>query len=471
MSQRVPPQSLEQERALLGCVLLDSATYGLVEGIVRDEDFYAPTNSAIWRAFASLHATHRPIDQITLRTELANSRRLEAVGGDEYLLSLTDTLPTASSAESYARTVAELASRRRLIAACIEAAEVGYDTEVAAKDFFESTERSVLGAIRDSTTGAGLVHISVPLRTAFERMHRIASSGGAGVTGLPTGITGLDRMTTGMHPGDLIVVAGRPGMGKSSFMTDLILTAGTLAMDTRDLVATFSLEMQSEMVASRLAVADANVDLRAMRAAQLDANSMGSLVRSVEHVHGLPIYVDETPSLSIAAIRSRARRLRARGPLSLIVVDYLQLMGAPRKGMQREEVISESSRGLKELGKELGCPVVALSQLNREVEKRPDKRPQLSDLRESGAIEQDADGVWLLFRKGYYAAQAAKNKPDPRAPRSDIEPGVDDGITEIIVAKQRNGPGGVVTCLFRETSAHFVNLERDYPAHWSDGDA
>lgn len=461
-TMRVPPHSLEQERALIACVLLDSATYSLVEGVVQSEDFYSEAHTEIWRACGLLAAARQPIDTVTLRSQLDAWGRLAHVGGDEFLLSLTDSIPLVDHAEAYARKVAELASRRRLILVAHQIASQGYDGSIGSREYFEAAESAVLGAVREGASGTGLVHIAEPLRETFERMQRLAAGAGKDAVGLSTSITDLDRMTTGMHSGDLVIVAGRPGMGKSAFMSDLILSAGHHAQRSGELVAAFSLEMQSEMVASRLLAVDAEVDLRDMRAARLTADGMSNLVRSADRLYRMPIWVDQTPGLSISAVRSRARRLRARGKLALIVVDYVQLMGATKRGMSREETISESTRGLKELAKEMGCPVVALSQLNRECERRPDKRPQLSDLRESGSIEQDADHVWLLFRRGYYAAQAAKNKPDPRAPKSDIEPGVDDGVTEIIVAKQRNGPAGVVRCLFREASAHFVNLERDY---------
>jgi replicative DNA helicase len=464
---------MDLERALLGCVLVESHLFGLVDGIVSADAFYAPAHQLVWSAFATLSGRDQPLDHATVRSELHDAGHLARVGGDEWLMSLTDVIPTTESALSYAKKIAAFATRRTIVAVAHEISAMGYDTSIPTGEFIDQAEARFLGVIERSASSDGLRHIAGALAKVAERIDRIAKAKGGGVTGLRTGLAKLDEWTTGMHPGELIVVAGRPGMGKSGLTSSLILTAGAIAARERDgVVAIFSLEMDEEKVGSRLVAADGSINIKSMRAARLDRDSTARMVRSFGKVSDLPIYVDDTPGTSISSVRSKARRLRAsKGRIRLVVLDYLQLVEGTNKRMSREEAIAATSRGLKNMARELGCPVVALSQLNRKVEERHDKRPQMADIRESGAIEQDADTIWLLYRKGYYAALASKEAPPPKsrskyAPESSIEPGIDDGIAEIIIAKQREGEVGSVFVRFNAESAHFVDQDQDRP-HWS----
>lgn len=462
MTQRVPPNLPNHEASLLAAAMIDPSVYRLVEGIVHATDFYSPANQTIWRAFDSLAMAAQPIDQITVREQLIKHGTLHEAGGDEYLLGLFDKVPAITSAEHYAAQIAKLGSVRRLMSVLNTQLASAYQVDLNPDQFIEETEDAVIKAIAATSVGDGPQHISRALSEVAAQIQRAAAAGGATV-GVPTGIHALDDATTGLQPGELYVVAARPAQGKSSLMTTIMMSSAS-----RGIVPVFSLEMQAAMVAMRAVAAEANTNIKTMRAAKMSKDDWSDFNRAMIKLSDLPIYIDDTPAISLAQIRSRCRRLAARGKLSSIVIDYVQLMRAADHRMSREQQVGDMTRGLKELSKELGVPVVALAQLNRECEKRPDKRPQVSDLRESGSIEQDADAIFLLYRPGYYAAQASKDVQKDFKGR-DIKPhdfGVDpsDGTTEIIIGKQRNGPECVIKAMFRAESASFVNIERRYDA-------
>lgn len=476
MGGRVPPHDLGAEKGLLGSVFLEPSVFGLVDGSVAPEDFYTQAHATTWRAMRSLSIRREPIDTITVPAELERMKLLEAVGGHEWILSLTETLATWRNAEAYALSIAKCASRRRIIAMCHDVAAQGYDTEVGHDAFLDSASADLAKAFASASTGRELVHISAAIGDVVTKIQHIAANGGKGVTGLPSGLADLDVLTTGMHPGELHIVAGRPGMGKSGFATNLLLSAGASAALDGGSVATFSLEMPRTDLAMRLLAADGNLNVKLVRSARLSRDAMAEFVQACGRVSDMPIYECDDAGLTIGSIRSLALRQHARKPVRLVVVDYLQLMESMERGMSRENAIADASRGLKRLAKELGCPVVALAQLNRKCEDRPDKRPVKSDLRDSGSIEQDADTICLLYRRGYYAALAAKDSGRPQKrgrfePESEIAAGEDDGVTEIIVDKNRHGECRSVKVMFRAESIYFASLERDYPSHWSDDDA
>lgn len=470
---RTAPNDQAAERALLGSAIIDHRILGRVDGLITHEDYYSPANGAIWEAMCSVARRGHPVDMITVRAELVARGRLDGVGGDEYLLSLTDTIPTTAHAEAYATTVARMSSRRRIAAALLEEYGRANDLSVAHDAWLDSASVSLARAFGAASTGHELTHIGTAVREVVERFQRIAQSGGAGVTGLRTGLDDLDEITTGMHPGEFIIVAGRPGMGKSGLATNLLLTGAAQAAADDACVVTYSLEMPRSDLALRLLAGQAGIGVKGIRSARLGREDLAALGDACSAVSDMPIYASDEAGLTIGAIRSLALRQHAKRRVKLVVVDYLQLMESMERGMSREQAVADASRGMKRLAKELGCPVVGLAQLNRKCEDRPDKRPTKSDLRESGSLEQDADGIWLLYRRGYYAALAAKEAANRAAskastPRSkfdtvsDIGPGEDDGITEIIVDKNRHGECRSVKCKFVAESIVFQGLERDY---------
>lgn len=457
-TMRVPPHDLGSERALLGLVLLDRAVYDLARTIVASGDFYSATHGEMWEAYGRLFAAGEPIDQVTLHDLFEKRGRLAMIGGDEFLLSLTDRLADFENAEAYAKRIRDRAQQRRIILTLHELASRGYSPDVEL-DVYRSEVDSAIRTATLATTEAGTVHVREAMSEAIREIEIAQKAGGAGVTGRSFGIRDLDLRTTGANEGDLVIVAGRPGMGKTAFTSAGLMAIGKTGLP----VLAFSLEMPTRQNAMRLMVAKAGIDLRTARSGRLTGDGWRDLTRAYAALNDFPIYLDDKTN-TLSGLLSAARRFQARhGKVGAIFLDYLQLVRGDRS-VPREQQISETTRELKALAKALACPVVALSQLNRECEKRPDKRPELGDLRESGAIEQDADIVLLLYRRGYYAAQmlrAPKKRGKWEEP-SDIAPGEDDGITEIIIAKQRNGPAGVVKCKFLEPSAHFVDLAHDY---------
>ena len=439
---RVPPSSLEAERSVLGGVLLENSALNVLLEILDDEDFYSEANAQIFRSMKDLFGRGAPIDAITLRDEVTARGKLQSVGGDEYLLQLTDVLPSVANIESHAKIVREKAIVRRLILAGHEVAARGYGDYGDFEQYLDQSEKAIFEVAKTRVRNPH-EHIKQIIIRTFQQI-QLASQNGERITGLPSGFDRLDMMTAGMHPGDLIIVAGRPGMGKTSFA----LNVGVNAVVARKRpLAIFSLEMPKDQIVARMLTSEARVDAQRMRTGRLGRDDWPALASAAGVLSDLPIIVDDTAGLTIMELRAKARRIRAEvGDVGLIIVDYLQLMRAGVRTDNREQEISEISRSLKGLAKELSIPVIALSQLNRGVESRAakDKRPQLSDLRESGAIEQDADTIMFIYREEVYNRETTEQ-----------------GVAEIIVGKQRHGPTGTIRCRFFNQYTRFDNLADD----------
>ncbi|NLE46804.1 MAG: replicative DNA helicase [Sandaracinaceae bacterium] len=437
---RVMPNALDAERAVLGGMLLNPDAVDTAREILTAEDFYSEAHAIVFQAMDAIAERGHPIDQITVRAELVARNKLAAMGGEDYLLSLTDTIPVLEHIEAHAEIIREKATVRRLIRAVSEIAARAYGDYGEFKEFLDYAESSVFNVAKARETNP-YTAIGELIPEIFSNLHRAAQSRQP-IVGATTGFTKLDAMTAGMNPGDLIIIAGRPGMGKTSFALNI---AVNMAMADRKAAAIFSLEMPKEQLALRLLSSEARVDnMRIRTASELSADDWKRLANATGRITDLPIIIDDTPSISVLELRSKARRIQAEHGLGLIVVDYLQLMRSGRRIDSREQEISEISRSLKALAKELSVPVIALSQLNRKVEDRgtKDKRPQISDLRESGAIEQDADMIWFVYRDEYYNRDNPENK----------------GLAEIIVGKNRSGGTGDVKVAFHAAFTRFENL-------------
>lgn len=444
---RVPPHSLEAERDVLAACLLDPALVDVAAGLLTADDWYSDAHREIWEALLGLARRSMGIDATTLRAALLDAGRLAHVGGDEYLLALSSRIPDTGNTEAHCRIVREKAARRRMIAACHQGASAGYDGSTETADYLDRVQAEVFDAARELASDSGPERIGPMVEGVIEEVQAAASSGG--ITGLPTGLHALDRMTTGLHGGELIIVAGRPGMGKTALATGTAIHA---AIDLGRPALFFSLEMPKAQIVRRVIAEYGRVDLHRMRSGALSWNDGEGMERAALALRRAPLLIDDTPAITLMQVRARARRVKAKeGDLAIVVVDYLQLMRSGMGRESREIEIGDISRGLKVLSKELDCPVMALAQLNRECEKRSDKRPMVSDLRESGSIEQDADAVILVYRDEVYD----KNTTDR-------------GIAELIVGKQRNGSTGTARVKYWGEFTRFDNLADDA---WGYGDA
>jgi replicative DNA helicase len=439
---KVPPNDLEAERAVLGSILLDNVALSNVEGILAASDFYHPAHGVIYEAIVSIAGRREPVDVVTLAAELRSRERLNTVGGAQYLGELTDTIPTVAHAESHARIVADLAGVRRMIEVAHEIIGRGYGERGNAESFLDYAASKVF-EVAQKRAKSTLIPLDQVILEAFERLEHSLNHG-ARTSGTETGFRDLDNLTAGMHGGPLIIIAARPAMGKTSLVLNLATNA---VVSTMKPVLVFSLEMPRVELANRLMCAEARVDQSRLRSNLLTQDEVTALTSAANKLHSLPMYIDDSGDLTLLELRSKARRIKNERDMSLIIIDYLQLMKASRDKMEsREREISEISRGLKSLAKELDVPIIALSQLNRACETRPgkDKRPMLADLRESGAIEQDADVVMFIYRDEVY--------------NRDTE---DKGIAELIIAKQRNGPTDTVRLRFIRELTKFENLALD----------
>jgi replicative DNA helicase len=437
---RTPPQDVAAEQSVLGGMLLSKDAIADVVEILRSGDFYRPAHAAVFDAILDLYGRGEPADPVTVTAALTNAGMINRVGGMSYLHDLVHTVPTAANAAYYARIVAERAVLRRLVEAGTRIVQLGYGAangvgrevadvvDLAQQVVYDVTERRVSEDFQP---------LREVLQPTLDEIESIGSRGGE-MTGVPTGFADLDALLHGLHPGQLIVVAGRPGLGKSAASLDFARHASVrhgLAS------AIFSLEMSKVEIVMRLLSAEARIPLHVLRSGQLSDDDWTKLARRMGEISEAPLFIDDTPNMTLMEIRAKARRLRQRHDLRLLVVDYLQLMTSPRRVESRQQEVSDLSRGLKLLAKEIDCPVIAVAQLNRGPEQRTDKRPQLSDLRESGAIEQDSDIVILLHRDDYY------DKESPRA-----------GEADFIVAKHRNGPTDTVTVAAQLHFSRFVDM-------------
>lgn len=447
-SLRRPPQSIESEQSVLGGLMLDNAAFDLVADVLVVDDFYRRDHRVIYEKIQEMCSAGRPADIVTVYGELQAQGKAQEVGGLPYLNSLVNATPSASNIRRYAEIVRDRSILRQLISAGEGIATAALSPEGANVTQLLDAAQSAVFAIdeRSSKGRSGFQALNVLAADVTRELQQIQELNSADdVTGLPTSFTKLDRMTTGLQKGDLIIVAGRPSMGKTSLAMNMAEYAGLVL---RMPVAVFSMEMSSVQLAKRLICSVGRIDAQKMRRARLDDQEWSKFAETVEMMSKAPFYIDDTPALTVNELRSRARRLvRKTGPLALIVVDYLQLMqgsGSKNASENRSAELSEISRGLKSLAKELSVPVIALSQLNRSVDARPNKRPMMSDLRESGAIEQDADIIMFIYRDWVYNKDTA-----------------DPNVAEVIIGKQRNGPTGVVQMRFDGQFTRFDNLADD----------
>ncbi|MFI5282878.1 MAG: replicative DNA helicase [Candidatus Dormibacterales bacterium] len=439
---RVPPHDLDAEMSVLGSILLEPLSIAKVLHFLYPEDFYRENGGQIYRAALDLFAAGEPIDNVTLAAQLQTMGILDRVGGRTYLASMQSAVPTAANIEYYGRIVKEKAYKRRLISAGGSIAGFGYDDSIEAEDAVNQAQSLVFG-VADDRDQRELARLYDLLGPAMERIS-LQMESGQGVVGIPSGFHDLDRMTSGFKDSDLIIVAGRPAMGKTSFALNVGLHA---ALNHKKAIAIFSLEMSKEQLTERLLTEQAQIDAQRMHRGLLTEAEFDRVSNALGPLGEAAIYIDDTPVMDELTLQLKARQAKLRHNIDMILVDYLQLMHGRARGDDgnRVQEVSAISRALKGLARELRIPVIAISQLSRAPEQRPDKRPILSDLRESGSIEQDSDLVMFLFRPEYY--------------KSDERP----GVAEIIVAKHRNGPTGTIELKFRRDHTRFYNLETRRP--------
>jgi replicative DNA helicase len=438
---KIPPQNLDAEMSLLGAVLIDEEVIADVSEHVKPHDFYDRRHGLIYDAMMRLYEKHKPVDLLTLTEELKKKNDIETIGGSAYLTELTNYVPTAAHAEAYAELVAQKAIRRRLIKASSEISELGFDEETSTEELLQQAEQQLF-AVSDQSLKQDLVSIESILTDSFDRMEELHRNKGA-LRGVRTGYRDLDNMTAGLQRSDLIILAARPAMGKTTLVTNLAYNVATIAKQP---VLFFSLEMSKEQLVDRMLADASGVDAWNIRTGNLSDDDFSKLSDAMGEMAEAPIFIDDTPGVSVLEMRTKARRAAHEQPLGLIIIDYLQLMqGSGRDNGNRVQEVSEISRGLKLLARELNVPVIALSQLSRTVETRSPQIPQLSDLRESGSIEQDADIVMFIYREAYY---------NPETER--------ENVTDLIIAKHRNGPTGRIELYFHPERLRFMSLDRKH---------
>ena len=430
------PQSIEAEKAVLGAMLSSKDAISKALQWVRSHHFYKEAHGKIFLVMSDLFDKGEPIDTISVINKLKKNKQIDDVGGAYFITGLVESVPTTANIESYAKIVLEKFMLRELIRASHELSKDAYNDQQDVGEILDAAEQTIFGITQDRLRG-GFMPIDGILHETFQNLDRIASNPGS-VTGVASGLIDLDEITSGFQKGDLVIIAGRPSMGKTALALSVMRNA---AIDFKVPVGMFSLEMANHQLAQRLLCAEGRVDSHLVRTGKLPKNQWKNLSLAVGSLAEAEIYLDDTPAITVLELRAKARRLKAEKNLGLIIVDYLQLMQGPRNIESRQQEISNISRSLKALAKELDVPVIALSQLSRAVEQRSDHRPQLSDLRESGAIEQDADVVIFLYRSWVYSREEE-----------------DKGRAQAIVAKQRNGPIGTVDLSFIDRFARFESI-------------
>ncbi|RXE58852.1 replicative DNA helicase [Acetivibrio mesophilus] len=435
---RIPPQNIEAEQSVIGAILLDKEVLSSVTEIISSKDFYREDHREIFEAIMDLYEKAEPIDLITVSEQLKVRGSLEGVGGLEYLTNLASSVPTTANAKHYAKIVEEKSVLRRLIRASSEIVNMGYEASEEVSYVLDKAEKNIFDVLQKRNT-QGFFPIKDVLIDTFNQLEELYNSKGY-VTGIPTGFADLDYKTAGLQNSDLVLIAARPAMGKTSFVLNIAQHA---AIHARVPVAIFSLEMSKEQLVNRMLCCEAMVDSQKMRTGKLEDSDWQKVARALGPLSEAPIYIDDTPGVSVMEIRAKCRRLKIEKNLGLVVIDYLQLMQGRGKGDSRQQEISEISRSLKILAKEIDVPVLTLSQLSRAPELRTDHRPILSDLRESGAIEQDADIVMFLYRDDYYNPDSEKKN-----------------IAEVIIAKHRHGSTGTVDLAWLGQYTKFANLEK-----------
>ncbi|MFR7873743.1 MAG: replicative DNA helicase [Christensenellales bacterium] len=436
---KIPPQDIEAEQAVLGSMLTDQDAVIAAIEVLKEDDFYREDNKIIYTALLNIYNRAEPIDIITLKSELSSMGKLEAVGGLEYIAQLPDKVPTTANIERYVKIVEEKSMLRNLVKTANEIINLGYDETENVEDIMDVAEKKIFDVMQRKNS-KGYTPIKDILIDSFTQLENLYNQKGS-ITGVPSGFVELDRKTAGLHGSELILIAARPAMGKTAFALNIGTYAATRAGCP---VAIFSLEMSKEQLANRILCSEALVDSNKVRTGELEDEEWGKLAQTSGELSTAEIYVDDTPGISVMEIRAKCRKLKLEKNIGLVIIDYLQLIqGSGKRGASREQEIAEISRSLKILAKELNVPVIALSQLSRAVEGRPDHRPMLSDLRESGSIEQDADIVMFLYRDDYYNENSEKKN-----------------IAEVIIAKQRSGSTGTVELAWLGSYTKFANLER-----------
>jgi replicative DNA helicase len=435
--ERTPPQDIAAEQSVLGGMLLSKDAIADVVELVRSNDFYRPAHQTIFDVVVDLYGRGEPADAVTVSAELTRRGEIGRVGGAPYLHTLLTSVPTAANAGFYARIVAERAILRRLVEAGTRIVQLGYGGNGGEVDDIVDRAQQSIYEVTERRTTEDYTLLEELMQPTLDELEAIGSRGGS-MTGVPTGFADLDALTNGLHPGQLVVIAARPGVGKSTLGLD-IARACSIKHGLGSVL--FSLEMSKTEITMRLLSAEARVPLQHMRSGTMTDDDWARLARRMGEVAEAPLFIDDSPNMTMMEIRAKARRLKQRNDIRLVIVDYLQLMSGNKKAESRQQEVSELSRSLKLLAKELECPVIAMSQLNRGPEQRTDKKPQLSDLRESGAIEQDADLVLLLYREDMIERES------PRA-----------GEADFIVAKHRNGQTGTVTVSSQLHYSRFVDM-------------
>ncbi len=436
---RIPPHDIEAEQAIIGSMLTDKDAVIAAVEVLQEQDFYREDNKIIYSAILNLYNRAEPIDIITLKSELKSMGKFEAVGGLEYIVQLPDKVPTTSNVEQYIKIVEEKSMLRALIKTADELITLGYDPTQEVEQVIDIAEKKIFQVMQKKNQKgySSIKDILVDTFTQLEQLYNQKES----ITGVPTGFVDLDYRTSGLHNSDLILVAARPAMGKSAFALNIATNA---AVRAKVPVAIFSLEMSKEQMTNRILCSEAMVDSAKVRTGKIDDDEWAKLAATSGELSEAGIYKDDTPGISIMEIRAKCRKMKLEKNIGLVVIDYLQLVqGSNKKGGSREQEIAEISRSLKILAKEIDVPVIALSQLSRAPEQRIDHRPMLSDLRESGSIEQDADIVMFLYRDDYYNEDTEKKN-----------------IAEVIIAKHRSGATGTVELLWLANYTKFANIER-----------
>ncbi|MBQ8379446.1 MAG: replicative DNA helicase [Clostridia bacterium] len=436
---KVPPHDIEAEQAVIGSMLTDKDSVISAVEVLKEEDFYREDNKVIYGAIMNLYNRGEPVDIITLKDELVTLGKFEGVGGLEYLAELPEKVPTTANVEKYIKIVEEKSMLRTLIRTANELISLGYDQTQEVEDIMDVAEKKIFNVMqRKNQKGySSMKDILVESFTQLEELYNRKQH----ITGVPTGFADLDYKTAGLHNSDLILVAARPAMGKSAFALNI---ASNAAVRAKVPVAIFSLEMSKEQMGNRILCSEAMVDSNKVRTGKIEDEDWAKLALASGDLSESQIFIDDTPGISIMEIRAKCRKMKLEKNIGLVVIDYLQLVqGSSKKGGSREQEISEISRSLKILAKEINVPVIALSQLSRAPEQRPDHRPMLSDLRESGAIEQDADIVMFLYRDDYYNEESEKKN-----------------VAEVIIAKHRAGSTGTVELLWLGNYTKFANIEK-----------
>lgn len=449
MDEKIPPQDIEAEKAVLGAILIENEAINTVLEIINENDFYRETHKVIFKAMLELYSKNEAIDLITTVNTLKNNKQLEDVGGVAYVTALGTVISTAANVKYHANIIYEKAIQRRLIRISTEIASKAYEGAEEIKEQLDYAEKRILEISTNQNTNEYTMAENM-LMDAVDRLNQLNENKGK-LTGLPTGFKDFDKLSSGLQPSDLIIIAARPSMGKTALALNIVQNIAIRGHKTKGqekpfVIAFFSLEMSKEQLLHRMLCAEANIDTQRLRTGEMDPKDWEKIWNTCDTMSKTKIAIDDTPAITVLEMRSKARKIRSdQGRLDLIVVDYLQLMQGSKKSSNegRQQEVSEISRSLKALARELNIPIIALSQLSRGVESRQVKRPMLSDLRDSGSIEQDADMVCLLYREDYYNPETENQN-----------------VTELIVAKNRNGPVDTVNLFFHKQFTKFIDLTR-----------